>query len=91
MGTFSVTYKGVSARRTLDGILRCAAFLSCIKKITELKTGQLLKILPREKGLNKASAPIPNEITRLRFPSAARLKRDLIQCFTLPNEKTSRN
>ena len=46
MGTFSVTCKGVS---TKDGhVTVFYVALSCIKKITELNAGHLLKILPRK-------------------------------------------
>lgn len=63
MGTFSVTCEGVSTKDGHMTVFYVVQFLSCIKKITELNTGHLLKILPRKRGLNKASAPIPNEIT----------------------------
>lgn len=62
MGTFSVTCKGVS---TKDGHMTVFYVVQhfFLALITELNTGHLLKILPRKRGLNKASAPIPNEIT----------------------------
>ena len=56
MGTFSVTCEGVS---TKDGHMT----VFYVVQHFFLATGHLLKILPRKRGLNKASAPIPNEIT----------------------------